>query len=162
AEFRKWLQKKYRTVAALRRAWGNATVDFENATPPNEVERYTTTHGIFFDPGVSGRVPDYFTFFNEMTADTLLENAAWLKELTGRKKIVGAFYGYLFCNFPNLSVNHTGHLGFTKVLRSHDVDFIASPYTYDNKQIGGPNNSQTLPEAVALHGKLYFNEVDTE
>ncbi|HXS98159.1 MAG TPA: beta-galactosidase [Candidatus Limnocylindrales bacterium] len=162
AAFRKWLQKKYGTVAALRKAWGNPTVDFENATPPNEVERYSTTHGIFFDPGVSSRVPDYFTFFNEMTADTLLENAAWVKELTGRKKIVGAFYGYLFCNFPNLSVNHTGHLGFTKVLRSRDVDFIASPYTYDNKQIGGPDNSQTLPEAVALHGKLYFNEVDTE
>ncbi len=57
---------------------------------------------------------------------------------------------------------HSGHLGLAKVLRSPDVDFIASPYTYDNKQIGGPNNSQTLPEAVALHGKLYFNEVDTE
>ena len=79
-----------------------------------------------------------------------------------RKKIVGAFYGYLWCNFPNLSVVHSGHLGFAKVLRSPDVDFIASPYTYDNKQIGGPNNSQTLPESVALHGKLYFNEVDTE
>jgi hypothetical protein len=59
-------------------------------------------------------------------------------------------------------VVHSGHLGLAKVLRSPDVDFIASPYTYDNKQIGGPNNSQTLPEAVALHGKLYFNEVDTE
>ncbi len=162
AAFRRWLKKKYGTVEELRRAWGDPKVTFENATPPNEVERYTTTHGIMFDPAVSLRAPDYFAFFNEMVADVLIENCQWIKELTNRKKIVGSFYGYLWCNFPNLSVVHSGHLGFAKVLRSPDVDFIASPYTYDNKQIGGPNNSQTLPEAAALHGKLYFNEVDTE
>jgi len=162
AGFRRWLKEKYGTVEGLRRAWRDPKVTFETATPPNEVERYSSTHGIFFDPGVSQRVPDYFTFFNDIVADVLLENCRWIKELTNRKKIVGAFYGYLWCNFPNLSVVHSGHLGLAKVVRSPDVDFIASPYTYDNKQIGGPNNSQTLPEAVALHGKLYFNEVDTE
>ncbi len=162
AAFRAWLKRKYGTAAALRRAWHDPNVDFENATPPNEVERYSSNHGIFFDPGVSTRVPDYFTFFNEMVADVLLENARWVKETTGRRKIVGAFYGYLWCNFPNLSTVHSGHLGFAKVLRSPDVDFIASCYTYDNKQIGGPNNSQSLPDEAALHGKLYFNEVDTE
>jgi hypothetical protein len=163
AAFRRWLEKRYNgRVDELRRAWSDPGVTFTTAVPPNEVERYSSTHGIFIDPGVSRRVPDYFTFFNEMVADTLLENARWVKEMTNRKKIVGAFYGYLFCNFPNLSVVHSGHLGFEKVLHSPDVDFIASPYTYDNKQIGGPNNSQTLPEAATLHGKLYFNEVDTE
>jgi len=162
AGFRAWLKKKYGTDDALRRAWHDARVTFENATPPNEVERYSSNHGIFFDPGVSTRVPDYFTFFNEMVADVLIENARWVKEITGRKKIVGAFYGYLWCNFPNLSAVHSGHLAFAKVLRSPDVDFIASCYTYDNKQIGGPNNSQSLPDEAALHGKLYFNEVDTE
>lgn len=162
ASFRRWLKEKYGTVEELRRAWRDPKVTFETATPPNEVERYSSTHGIFFDPAVSQRVPDYFTFFNDIVADVLLENCRWIKELTNRQKIVGAFYGYLWCNFPNLSVVHSGHLGLSKVLRSPDVDFLASPYTYDNKQIGGPNNSQTLPEAVALHGKLYFNEVDTE
>jgi hypothetical protein len=162
AGFRVWLQKKYGTVEALRRGWGDPKVSFETATPPNEVERYTSTHGIFFDPGISQRVPDYFSYFNDMTADALLDNCRWLKEITNRKKIVGAFYGYLWCNFPNLSVVHTGHLGMARVFTSPDVDFIASPYTYDNKQIGGPNTSQTLPEAANLHGKLYFNEVDTE
>ncbi len=163
AAFRRWLQKKYQgRVEKLRRAWRDPKVTFETTTPPNEVERYSSTHGIFFDPGVSHRVPDYFSFFNDMVADVLLENCRWIKELTNHKKIVGSFYGYLWCNFPNLSVVHSGHLGFARVLRSPDVDFIASPYTYDNKQIGGPNNSQTLPENVLLHGKLYFNEVDTE
>jgi hypothetical protein len=163
AAFRQWLKKKYRgSVDELRLAWGNPKVTFENAAPPDEVERYSSTHGIFFDPAVSRRVPDYFSFFNDMTADVLLENCRWIKELTNHKKIVGSFYGYLWCNFPNLSVNHSGHLGLAKVLDSPDVDFIASPYTYDNKEIGGPDNSQTLPEDALMHGKLYFNEVDTE
>ena len=161
-EFRTWLKRKYGTQGNLRRAWHDHKVTFESADPPNERKRYSTTHGIFFDPAVSERVPDYFAFFNKMVSDVLLENAAWVKELTHRQKIVGAFYGYLWCNFPNLSVVHTGHLGMERVFSSPDIDFIASPYTYDNKGIGGPNNSQTLPAAVQLHGKLYFNEVDTE
>ena len=163
AGFRAWLRNKYHgRVEELRRAWEDQKVTFETAEIPNEVERYTTTHGIMFDPSVSQRVPDFFSFFNDTVADVLVENCHWIKELTGRKKIVGAFYGYLWCNFPNLSVVHTGHLGIAKVLRSPDVDFLASPYTYDNKQIGGPNYSQSLPEACELHGKLFFSEVDTE
>lgn len=161
-EFKKWLRKKYGSVAELRRAWGDTKVTFETAEPPNEIQRYSSTYGIFFDPAVSMRVTDFFSFFNDITADMLLENCKSVKELIGGRKIVGVFYGYLWCNFPNLSVNHTGHLGMARVFSSPYVDFIASPYTYDNKQIGGANNSQTLPEAAQLHGKLYFNEVDTE
>lgn len=162
--FRQWLTAQYKTDAALQAAWRDPAITLATATIPNEIARYTTTKGIFFDPAGPGgmRCPDWFTFYNESVADVLLENAAWVKTLTNRKKIVGAFYGYLWCNFPNLSAVHSGQLAFTKVLRSPDVDFIASCYTYDHKQIGGPNNSQSLPHAVALHGKLYFNEVDTE
>jgi hypothetical protein len=161
-EFRAWVKRKYATESDLRHAWHDESITFATADPPNERERYSTTHGIFFDPAVSMRVPDYFAFFNEMVSNVLLENAAWVKEFTHRRKIVGAFYGYLWCNFPNLSVVHTGHLGMERVFSSPDIDFVASPYTYDNKGIGGPNNSQTLPADVQLHGKLYFNEVDTE
>lgn len=162
AAFREWLREKYHSDRKLREAWKDENVTFETADPPREVERYSSNHGIFFDPEQGMRVPDYFSFFNDMTADVLLENCRWVKELTGRRKIVGVFYGYLWCNFPNLSVNHTGHLGLQRVFDSKDIDFLASPYTYDNKQIGGPNNSQTLPENALMHGKLYLNEVDTE
>lgn len=162
ADFRSWLRAKYQEEAALRRAWGDSKVTFESAEPPNEKVRYSTPHGIFFDPAISSQVPDFFQFYNHSVAAVLMENAAWVKELVHRKKIVGAFYGYLWCNFPNLSAVHSGHLGLTQVLRCPDVDFLASPYTYDNKYVDGPNNSQSLPEAAQLHGKLYFNELDTE
>jgi hypothetical protein len=134
--FRRWLKGKYGSVERLCRAWGDPKVTFETAPLPKEVERYSSTHRIFFDPAVSRRVADCFSFFNEMVAHVLLENCRSIKELTNRKKIVGASYGYLWRNFPNLSVVHSGHLGLAKILRSPDVDFIASPYKYDNKQIG--------------------------
>jgi hypothetical protein len=162
AGFRVWLKEKYSTVEKLRAAWDDPEVTFETADPPNEIQRYSSTYGIFFDPAAGTRVPDFCSYFNDTVAKVLLENCAWVKELTGRKKIVGVFYGYLWCNFPNLSARNTGHLGIKRVFTSPDVDFICSPYTYDNKQVGGPNNSQTLPEQALLHGKLYLNEVDTE
>jgi hypothetical protein len=162
ADFRRWLREKYKTNAALRRAWGEPNVTFDSAEPPDEKTRYSTPYGIFFDPAISSRVPDYFAFYNDSVANVLIENCRWAKEITRGKKIVGAFYGYLWCNFPNLSAVHSGQLALTKVLHAPEVDFICSPYTYDNKYVGGANNSQSLPEAALMHGKLYFNEVDTE
>jgi hypothetical protein len=160
--FRRWLRDKYKTDDALRRAWGDPQTRLVSAEPPDEKARYTTTHGIFFDPAISRRVPDYFDFYNDSVASVLIENCRWLQEITHRQKITGGFYGYLWCNYPHLSAVHSGQLGLTKVLAAPEVNFLASPYTYDNKQIGGPNNSQSLPEAAQMHGKLYFNEVDTE
>jgi hypothetical protein len=161
--FRAWLRKKYGSeVEALRKAWGDGNVTFESAEAPDEVARYSTTKGIFFDPAVSSQVPDFLMYFNDSVADVLLENARWVKEITNRKKIVGSFYGAIWLNFPNLSSNKAGQLALTRVLASEDIDFICSPYTYDNKYVGGPHNAQSLPEAANLHGKLYLSETDTE
>lgn len=163
AAFRQWLREKYDDdVEALRDAWGDTDVTFETAEAPNEEARYSTTKGIFFDPAISSQVPDFMMYFNDSVADVLLENARWVKEITNRQKIVGSFFGAIWLNFPHLSSNKAGQLAFSRVLASEDIDFIASPYTYDNKQLGGPHNAQSLPEASNLHGKLYFSETDTE
>jgi hypothetical protein len=161
--FQQWLKVKYQgNEEALERAWGDSKATFATARAPSEATRKHPTHGIFFDPGISSQVPDYFEFFNNMIADVLLDECRSTKEIIHRRKVVGVFYGYLWCNYPHLSLNHSGHLGFDKVLHSPDVDFIASPHTYDNRSIGGADTSQTLPASIALHNKLYFNEVDTE
>ncbi len=163
AAFRDWLRIKYRGhVEELRRAWSEPTLTFETASVPSEQTRKRPTHGICFDPAISAQVPDYFEFYNDLVSDVLIEQSHWAKEFTGRRKVVGAFYGYMWTSYPHLTLNHSGHLGFSKVLRCPDIDFIAGPYTYDNRQLGGANNAQSLPASIALHGKLYFNEVDSE
>jgi hypothetical protein len=161
--FQSWLRNKYHGRAAdLKRAWGDPSVTFENAAVPTEQVRRAPQHGIFFDPAVSSQVPDYFEFFNNLISDVLIEQCRWTKQLTLHRKVVGAFYGYLWTNYPHLSINHSGHLALQKVLETPEIDFLAGPHTYDNRGLGGADTAQTLPDSLALHGKLYFNEVDTE
>lgn len=57
-------------------------------------------------------------------------------------------------------MQHAGHLALSKVLDSPYVDFIASPYDYENRNVDGVNFPQTVPETIALHGKIHFSEVD--
>lgn len=64
-----------------------------------------------------------------MVADVLLENAPWVKELTNRQKIVGSFYGYLWCDFPNLSVVYSGHLALAKL---RDIARAAGCHVYSD------------------------------
>ncbi len=162
AAFKQWLKNKYGgKPEELRRAWGDPAVTFESAAIPSEQARKRPTHGIFFDPGTSRQVPDYFEFLNDMVAAVLLDQAHVIKEATHGRKIVGAFFGYLWSTSPSLTMNHGGHLGFEKVLESPDIDFIASPYVYDHRYVGGADTAQSLPAAVTLHHKLYFNEADT-
>lgn len=163
AAFQQWLGKKYQgSVEALRRSWGDSKVTFESASVPSEEARRRPSHGIFFDPAVSAQVPDYFEFFNDLISDVLIEQCRWTKQAIGGHKVVGAFYGYLWTSYPHLSMNHSGHLRFHKVLDTPEIDFIAGPHTYDNRGVGGADTAQTLPDSIAMHGKLYFNEVDSE
>ena len=136
--FRTWLRRKYNNdVESLRQAWGAAGITFDTAGAPGEAARHSTTKGIFFDPARSSQVPDFLMYFNDSVGDMLLENARWIKEITNDRKIVGSFYGAIWLNFPNLSSNKAGQLALTRVLASEDIDFICSPYTYDNKYVGG-------------------------
>lgn len=161
--FRKWLKERYHNNEfALKKAWGNPLSSFESADIPSDSERLKPHHGMFFDPSVSRHVIDYFIYLNYQVATVLLEQAKMVKDACKRQKIVGVFFGYLWTNPTYMSMNHTGHLGLQRVLESQDIDLIASPYSYDNRAVGGFNDAQSLPASVALHGKLYFNEVDTE
>jgi hypothetical protein len=161
--FQQWLRKRYdNSVEALRRGWGDPQATFETATAPSQEARRRPQHGIFFDPAVSSRVPDYFEFYNDLISDVLVEQCRWTKAAIGGRKVVGSFYGYLWTNYPHLSLNHSGHLRLHKVLHTPEIDFIAGPHTYDNRGVGGADTAQTLPDSIAMHGKLYFNEVDTE
>ncbi len=161
--FQAWLKNKYDgRVDDLRRAWGDPKVSFETAVVPSEQARRHPTHGIFFDPAGGRQTPDYFEFFNDLISDVLIEQCRWTKEIIQKRKVVGSFYGYLWTNYPHLSLNHSGHLRFHKVLHAPEIDFIAGPHTYDNRGLGGADTAQTLPDSIAMHGKVYFNEVDSE
>ena len=89
---------------------------------------------------------------NKDVADALLDAAAIVKRLTGRKKLVGAFFGYM---------GNADHEDSSRVMRSPDIDFLASPGAYDHRRAGQSGRFQLAwPASCRLHGKLYWDESD--
>lgn len=107
---------------------------------------------------------DFVRFQADRMADAVCFQARVVKDelrRLGRRKLCGAFYGYMVfppnsCEYPS-----SGHLAQTRVLECPDIDFIAAPVDYSARQPGGTALAQLLPDSVRLHGKLYYAEEDT-
>jgi len=176
--FRAWLRKRYQDdEAALRAAWGSPDATFETARVPSGEEQGNTTHFLFRDPRREQNIIDYYECYAETTADALLGMCRHVKDLSGRDKLTGAFFGYLMelawndafftdghgdrATAEVSTVQRSGHLGLHKVLRSPDLDFLVSPYSYAFRGIGGDGLPMGPTESLRLHGKLYLFEEDT-
>jgi hypothetical protein len=162
AAFRRWLRAKYGSAERLRKAWGDPRASFENAPIPNRVARRTTRLGTLRDPASEQAVIDFYYFNSDLVADTICELAGAVKGITGRKKFVGVFYGYILQLCAQERQQNSGHLALEKVLECPHVDFLCSPASKTSLQLGGQGTSyfMSLSGSVALHGKLWFEEND--
>ncbi len=149
---------------------------------PDAEVRLRTSYGLFRDPEKEGDVIDFYRRFHEdACADTILHFARMCKEETGGRALCGTFYGY---QLENVWMHEGGHLAPEKILNSPDIDFIASPYSYQgttlkeknvgpndvyddygnylgrSRGIAGDAGYRVLLESLKRHGKLYFAEVD--
>lgn len=154
-----WLKRKYGTVAALRKAYGDGKITFEDVHPAG-LERYILDRGIFRDPKTRRAISDYFECQHEITALDVIDNAKAVKEASDGRLITGAFYGYYLSSFGQAASG--GHLAEEMVLQSEYVDFLCAPQTYSkiNRVPGGPGLSRGLVESVRLNGKLWLDERD--
>ena len=149
---------------------------------PDTHARMTTTAGLLRDPAVERDVIAFYGRHHDYIADTLLYFAGITKEITGRRILCGAFFGYLL---ENVHIQEGGHLSPERVLASADVDFLASPYSYQHtnlmpakerwesdmvddagnwlgraRGVGGDGGYRVLVESIHRHGKLFFVEID--
>ncbi len=156
--YRKWLREQYGgDVAAVRRAWGNPTATFAAAEPPTYEARQVTRHGLFRDPVKDRPVVDYRRFMSDMISRNIVRSCRIVKEETGGSKLAGVFYGYSLH-----SITQEGFQGLAEVLASPDVDFLASPTDYSHRRGGEVGRFvSTYTASYRLHGKLYWDEVDT-
>ncbi|MGC9316582.1 MAG: ThuA domain-containing protein, partial [Armatimonadota bacterium] len=156
--WRVWLSDRYGgEVRALREAWGRPDATFEAAQPPTPQEREATHHGLFRDPVQGRRVVDYLRFLSDMVSRNILRSCRIVKEETGGEKIAGVFYGYSL-----YTPRQDGFQALEQVLVSPDVDFLCSPTSYDHRRGGEPGSFvSTYFGSYRLHGKLYWDEVDT-
>lgn len=162
ARFRAWLRETYGSVEALREAWRDDEVSFETAEIPPKARRAACEFGSLRDPRREQAVIDFYLYNSDLVADTICYFARAVKEIAGRDKTVGVFYGYLLQLCGEQRQQNAGHLGLGKVLASPDVDFLCSPTSYAFRQIGGEGTSHfmSLLGSVSLHGKLWFDEND--
>lgn len=148
---------------------------------PEAKERLFSSYGLFRDPHEETRTIEFYRKFHALNADTILYFARILKQETGRRLLCGVFYNYLL---ENVWMQEGGHLCPEPILKSDDIDFIASPYTYQGSNVKGSKQGETdvfdhagnwlgrgrgvagdggyriLIESVKRHGKLPMVEMD--
>lgn len=160
--WRAWLAKRYRTDAALRRAWRDPAAAIETAEAPLASLRHAAPNGVLRDPVRERPLIDFARFQQEAMADMVLALARAVRQASHGRKLSVFFYGYTFefggvRNGPATS----GHYALRRVLRSPDVDVLCSPISYFDRDVGGSGPSMTCAESVALAGKMWLNEDDT-
>jgi hypothetical protein len=155
--FRAWLGRHYSTVEALRQAWHENAVTFENALPPGEEAVNTAGFGSLRDPRSEMRVIDYLAYNSAMTASAVDALAASIKHSASKPVVVGAYFGYLAASDPRW-----GHQDVGTLLDSSNIDFLCSPSAYwEHRRLGvaAPESMGALG-SVRMHGKYWFNEND--
>lgn len=102
----------------------------------------------------------YHRFVAELTVARIEQFAAYIKERTNRRLVVGSFYGYameIFSGFSGME-----HYALGKLLKCKDIDFLCSPVSYRHVRAPGREHQYMLPLAsLQQHSKLYFSENDT-
>lgn len=163
-KFREYLKKKYINIDALRKAWGNNQVDFQNASlpqPPSTRFPMRTVQdkciNVFYKPVQEQAWVDYSQFYSELISDHVIRWCEIVKEVTGGKKLTVAFYGYLF----SLPGSFSGHLNLSEILQNQNVDIVCSPISYSDRMAGGAGSFMAPVDSVILHKKLWINEDDT-
>ncbi len=160
--FQNWLHAKYQNLYALRAAWHDAEVTFEDAQIPAwpgvaAVLKKTDTP--LYSTRREGRWPDYALFASEIVAEIIAGLAEAIKTLSQSRLIVAASYGYVL-EFAGR--NDSGHLALGKLLSSPHLDIVAGPNSYAGRNVGSPAAFGAPLDSVALHGKLWLVEDDTK
>ncbi|MGC9261472.1 MAG: hypothetical protein ACP5I8_15515 [Phycisphaerae bacterium] len=151
--FARWLRRRYRTKNALRAAWHDGKVSFKTVTiPPAE----PATAYPFYKPDQRNFV-DYLDYQSEITANRIMQLASVVKHATAGRSLVVTFYGYDF----ELPTSDTSDRALGKLLRCGDIDAIASPVSYHDRQPGGSPAFMGPVDSATLHGKLWMMEDDT-
>ena len=144
--FRRWLRSQYHNdLAAFRATWNDPHISFETAEVPSAEQQLQAKLYTFRDPARERNVIDYFRCFADLSSDLVIDFCRTIKEETDGKKLAGAFYGYLLemnnggfhgerQESDYSTYQRSGHLDLKKVFESPYVDFLVSPYAYQDAE----------------------------
>lgn len=155
--FYDWGIKKYGSREALAKAWKQPEISRGNVKLPTPMRRelHWNSHADFFRASEEDKICiDYEKFCGEANVRAIDYFSKIVKEESG--KAAGAFYGY-YLFVPRAAYN--GHVEFDALLKSPNVDFLASPKGYRNVAPGESGMEQTPPMSVNLD-KIFIDELD--
>lgn len=161
--FREWLKKKYLDCNLLSNSWKQKITSFANVLIPDASRRYVKFEDVLFDPEIDQDIVDYHYCISDLIADTAVNLCSVMKKSSKNKRLCGLFYGYCFTHGGGKGLSNPqmkSHLSFNKILESEDVDFVASPYDYAYRGVGGVHTSQSLHSSVLQRGKVYISSID--
>ena len=154
-----YLKKKYKTEAALRKAWGDSKATFENAVPLKD-ERMKTSAGQLRSPEKERKVLDYLDCQGMVVRDLCINMNRAAKKASNGRALVGNYCGYFFCmNYPA----EGWHLHNDEILDDAATDFQISPFNYgaDFRALGQDGHPRSLADSYRTRGKLCILESDT-
>ncbi len=155
--FYDWGIKKYGSRGALAKAWGQPDISPGSVRLPTPMRRelHWKSHADFFRGSPEDKIcTDYEKFCGEANVRAIDYFSKIVKEESG--KAAGAFYGY-YLYVPRAAYN--GHAEFDALLKSPNVDFLASPKGYRNVAPGESGMEQAPPMSVNLD-KIFIDELD--
>lgn len=155
-KFQDWARMRYfGDIVALRASWFYGAARFEDLEIPSFPSQVPTDKFVRANRKERPWV-DYHLFLSDQTVERIAELAYAAKEASEGYFLVGVSYGYTF----EWSHPASGHLSLGKLLRTPEVDFIAGPPSYRNREPGGSASFPCPVDSFALNGKLYLSEED--
>ncbi len=156
-----YAKEKHQTIDAVNRAWGTSFKDFDSIRLPSLQERIDGDLGTFRDPQKQQYIIDFTRYFQTPIANYVIEIARTVKEASDHNKAIIVFYSGPDSGHSPLNAVHRGSLNIQEILESPYIDIIVNPYSYRNRQHGGPGSIGNVLDSIIAHGKMYFVEDDT-
>ena len=162
--FREFLRKKYgNDVSALRRAWRNDSVNFEDAiVRRRDLVREDFPGGTVRDPVRSRPAIDYLEFFPSLIGRYNRRIAAAIKRETEGRALVllhsGAVKNYLcYAWAEQLQANNND---LSDLIDDPNIDVFVQAQPYDTREAGNAMHVYQPVKSIDLHGKLYLFDHD--
>ena len=181
AKWRAFLKGRYKTIEALRQAYQNPALTFENATVPKDPlrgQQEQVASLLYWQNASENRLRrDYLELTAQLVHEGYRKVMAAAEEATGGRKLclydafkqtmlgwnLHGFFVPKFSWWPAYPEMMTGG-GYLRVATLFDApgfDGLVTPHDYQARGIGGVYEPEGIVDSVILRGKYFLSEMDT-
>ena len=152
AGFRRWLQTRYPTEGALRKAWNDPSVTYATATPPRLRDNFGKHN--YLKPVEEQSIIDYSAYLKKGPFFIQEDFARHVKKCFGKDIVVVRYCMSAFGGSWN------GAYDITPFVKSDAIDILCAQPNYGRRIPGVPSSVRLPMESFHRNGKLFFNEFD--